>query len=63
MYKEAVAQGGLAVVTGAAGGVGLAAAMRFAQAGLGVVLADLPGETLDEAATQVPTTTVVIVKR
>jgi NAD(P)-dependent dehydrogenase (short-subunit alcohol dehydrogenase family) len=50
MYKQALEAGGLAVVTGGASGVGLAAAERFAQAGLGVVLADLPGETLDQAA-------------
>lgn len=50
MYKQAIAAGGLAVVTGGASGVGFAAAERFAQAGLGVVLADLPGEPLDQAA-------------
>ncbi|UWQ64972.1 SDR family NAD(P)-dependent oxidoreductase (plasmid) [Leisingera caerulea] len=50
MYKDAVAAGGVAVVTGGASGVGFAAAERFAQAGLGVVLADLPGEALDQAA-------------
>lgn len=50
MYTDAVAAGGLAVVTGGASGVGFAAAERFAQAGLGVVLADLPGEALDQAA-------------
>ena len=49
MYNEAVKSGGLAVVTGAASGVGRVAALRFAQAGFGVVLADLPGEKLDEA--------------
>jgi len=49
MFKEAVAEGGLAVVTGAASGVGLAAATRFAEAGLGVILADLPGDTLEAA--------------
>lgn len=51
MFKESVSEGGLAVVTGAASGVGFVAAQRFAEAGLGVVLADLPGERLD-AATQ-----------
>ncbi|UWQ60843.1 SDR family NAD(P)-dependent oxidoreductase (plasmid) [Leisingera caerulea] len=50
MYNDALAAGGVAVVTGGASGVGLAAAERFAQAGLGVVLADLPGEALDQAA-------------
>ncbi|MEP3280481.1 MAG: SDR family NAD(P)-dependent oxidoreductase [Stappiaceae bacterium] len=49
MYQGALEEGGLAVVTGAASGVGLVAAQRFAQSGLGVVLADLPGDALDEA--------------
>lgn len=53
MYTEAVKRGGLAVVTGSASGVGLAAALRFAHAGLGVVLADLEGEALDLATAQV----------
>lgn len=53
MYNEAVKSGGLAVVTGAASGVGRVAALRFAQAGLGVVLADLPGEKLDEATEEI----------
>ena len=53
MYSESLKQGGLAVVTGAASGIGLAAALRFAEAGLGVVLADLPGEKLEAAETQV----------
>lgn len=53
MYNEALKQGGLAVVTGAASGVGLVAAQRFAQAGLGVVLADLAGDPLQAAAQQV----------
>ncbi len=47
MFNEAVKNGGVAVVTGAARGVGRAAALRFAHAGLGVVLADLPGAQLD----------------
>ena len=50
MYNQAIEAGGLAVVTGGASGVGFAAAQRFARAGLGIVLADLPGETLDQAA-------------
>ena len=49
MYKQAIECGGWAVVTGGASGVGLAAAERFAQAGLSVVLADLPGNALDSA--------------
>lgn len=53
MYNDALKQGGLAVVTGAAGGVGLASAIRFAQAGLGVLLADLPGEALEKATEEV----------
>lgn len=53
MYQDAIKQRGLAVVTGAASGVGRAAALRFAEAGLGVVLADLPGEALDTAKADV----------
>jgi NAD(P)-dependent dehydrogenase (short-subunit alcohol dehydrogenase family) len=41
--------GGAAVITGAASGIGLAAAYRFASLGLSVVMADLPGERLDNA--------------
>lgn len=52
MYSNVVKEGGLAVVTGAASGVGKAAAVRFLQDGLGVVLADLPGETLDATETE-----------
>ena len=50
MYQDAVKRGGLAVVTGGASGVGRVAALRFAQAGLGVVLADLPGDALGPGA-------------
>ena len=53
MYRRALEHGGMAVVTGAASGVGLASAIRFAQAGLGVVLADLKGEALESAHAQV----------
>jgi len=41
--------GALAVITGAAGGIGLAAAHRCAGLGMKVVLADMPGEALDRA--------------
>ena len=50
MWTQAIERGGLAVITGAAGGIGLAAATRLAEQGMGVVLADLPGDTLDRAA-------------
>lgn len=53
MYNQAVEEGGLAVVTGAASGVGFAAAKRYAEAGLGVILADLPGDALDQAAEEI----------
>jgi NAD(P)-dependent dehydrogenase (short-subunit alcohol dehydrogenase family) len=44
-----LAPGGAAVVTGAASGIGMAAARCFADLGLHVVMADLPGEALDRA--------------
>ncbi len=45
----ALAPGGVAVVTGGASGIGLAAARRLGALGLTVVIADLPGPTLDGA--------------
>lgn len=45
--------GALAVITGAASGIGLAAARRCAGLGMKVVLADLPGDALDRAVTEV----------
>lgn len=43
--------GGAAVITGGASGIGLAAARRFAALGLPVVIADLAGERLRDAET------------
>ncbi|MGC5798090.1 SDR family NAD(P)-dependent oxidoreductase [Sphingomonas sp. NFX23] len=46
----AIAPGKLAVVTGAAGGIGRAAVRAFADAGMRVVLVDRSGEALEQAA-------------
>jgi NAD(P)-dependent dehydrogenase (short-subunit alcohol dehydrogenase family) len=53
MSHAALAPSHVAVVTGAASGIGLAAARRFAAMGLSVALADLPGERLDSAGREV----------
>ena len=45
--------GKVAVITGAASGIGLAAARRFAALGMKLVMADLGGETLQRAAQEV----------
>ncbi|MER8502938.1 SDR family NAD(P)-dependent oxidoreductase [Mesorhizobium sp. M0208] len=45
----ALASGNVAVVTGAASGIGLAAAKRLAAMGMKIVLADIGGARLDEA--------------
>jgi NAD(P)-dependent dehydrogenase (short-subunit alcohol dehydrogenase family) len=49
MTHPAIAAGNVAVITGGASGIGLAAARRFGGAGMQVVLLDLPGPALDEA--------------
>jgi NAD(P)-dependent dehydrogenase (short-subunit alcohol dehydrogenase family) len=49
----AIASGRVAVITGAASGIGLAAARKLAGLGLKVVLADRPGDALDRAAAAV----------
>ena len=48
----ALSKGGVAVITGGASGIGLAAARRFAAFGMKVVLADLSQDALDRAAAQ-----------
>ncbi|HEY3147056.1 MAG TPA: SDR family NAD(P)-dependent oxidoreductase [Dongiaceae bacterium] len=50
MPHPAIAPGRVAVITGGASGIGLAAARKFAGFGMKVVLADLKGEALDTAA-------------
>jgi NAD(P)-dependent dehydrogenase (short-subunit alcohol dehydrogenase family) len=49
----ALSNGRTAVITGAASGIGLAAAKAFARLGMNVCLADLPGHKLDRAAEEV----------
>ena len=53
MTLAALAPAHVAVITGAASGIGLAAARRFAALGLKVALADLPGERLEAAGREV----------
>ncbi|TIT19336.1 MAG: SDR family NAD(P)-dependent oxidoreductase, partial [Mesorhizobium sp.] len=45
----ALASGNVAVITGGASGIGLAAAKRLAAMGMKIVLADIAGARLDEA--------------
>ena len=49
----ALAEGRVAVITGASSGIGLAAARRFATMGMKVCLADLSAERLEAAAAEV----------
>jgi len=53
MSHPAIAPGRVAVITGGASGIGLAAARKFAASGMKIVLADLKGEALDQAAAAV----------
>lgn len=45
--------GNNAVITGGAGGIGLAVAIRFAEAGMNVMIADLDAEVLDAAGDKI----------
>ena len=49
----AFTEGRVAVITGAASGIGLAAAQRFAAMGMRVCLADLGGDALQAATATV----------
>jgi NAD(P)-dependent dehydrogenase (short-subunit alcohol dehydrogenase family) len=49
MPYSAIAEGRVAVITGGASGIGLATARRFGQAGMQIVILDLPGAALDGA--------------
>lgn len=51
MSHPAIVANSVAVITGGASGIGLAAAMQFAQRGLRVCIADLEGDRLSRAAT------------
>lgn len=53
MTESLFSRGQVAVITGAASGIGLAAATKYASLGMKVVLADLPGPKLDAAAASV----------
>jgi NAD(P)-dependent dehydrogenase (short-subunit alcohol dehydrogenase family) len=53
----AIVRGRVAVVTGAASGIGLAACERFAAAGMKLVLVDIDSDALNEAADRLGATT------
>lgn len=53
MSHPAIASDRVAVITGGASGIGLAAARKFAAAGMKIVLADLEGDALNRAAASI----------
>jgi NAD(P)-dependent dehydrogenase (short-subunit alcohol dehydrogenase family) len=52
MSLEAMSSGCVAVITGGASGIGLAAAIRFAKAGMKVCIADIGLDRLTDAETK-----------
>jgi NAD(P)-dependent dehydrogenase (short-subunit alcohol dehydrogenase family) len=60
-HHPALTEGRVAVITGAASGIGLAAATRFAALGMRVCLADLNAEALDQAAATIASPGVIAV--
>nr|WP_294516812.1 SDR family NAD(P)-dependent oxidoreductase [uncultured Rhodopila sp.] len=60
-HHPALTEGRVAVITGAASGIGLAAAQRFASLGMRVCLADLNAEALERAAATVSGPAVITV--
>jgi NAD(P)-dependent dehydrogenase (short-subunit alcohol dehydrogenase family) len=48
-------EGKTAIITGAAGGIGRAACLRFASEGARIVAVDLPNSALDEVVSEVKT--------
>jgi len=57
----ALCEGRVAVITGGASGIGLAAARHFASLGMKICLADLHQEALDKAAAELPNGDVITV--
>ncbi len=56
MSHPAISPGNAAVITGGASGIGLAAAMRFAKAGMKVCIADIGAERLRADETKLSAT-------
>ena len=56
MTHPVLSAGNVAVITGGASGIGLAAAMRFAGIGMKVCVADIDGDRLEETATNLSAT-------
>jgi NAD(P)-dependent dehydrogenase (short-subunit alcohol dehydrogenase family) len=61
LQHPALSEGRVAVITGGASGIGLAAAKRFASLGMKICLADLSQDALDRAAAELAGASVVTV--